>query len=39
MQSPIKPFKVPAQKAPWIGKSVLENAKAADHKASGNTKN
>lgn len=39
MKSPIKPFKAPAQKAPWIGKSVLKNAKAADHKASGNTKN
>ncbi len=39
MQSPIKPFKAPAAKAPWIGKNVLENAKAASQKASGNTKN
>lgn len=39
MKSPIKPFKSPAAKAPWIGKNVLKNAKAASQKASGNTKN
>lgn len=38
MKSPIKPFKAPAAKAPWIGRSILENAKAASYKASGNTK-
>ena len=39
MKSPIKPFKVPVAAAPWIGKNVLKNAKAASQKASGNTKN
>ena len=38
MKSPIKPFKVPTAKAPWCGKCILENAKAASQKASGNTK-
>lgn len=38
MKSPIKPFKAKAAKAPWIGRSILENAKAASQKASGNTK-
>ena len=39
MKSPIKPFRAPAAKAPWIGKNVLKNAKAASQKASGSTKN
>ncbi len=39
MKSPIKPFKAPAAAAPWIDKNVLEKAKAASKKASGNTKN
>ena len=38
MKSPIKPFKAPATTAPWIGKMILPNEKAASQKASGNRK-